>query len=95
MAQCILFQDAGCIGSSAQLSASVPDLRSWGIEHNVWDHWNDQCSSVIIKSGQWQFFEHINYEGQASDILGPGSYPSMEFLKLPNDTLSSVKLVSE
>jgi hypothetical protein len=34
---------------------------------------NDQISSIIIKDGQWRFYEHANYKGGAY-TLGKGSY---------------------
>jgi hypothetical protein len=62
----------------------------------VGDDWNDQISSIVVVSGTWQFFEHANYGGAASNLLGPGYYSFVENsdVNIANDSISSFKIVS-
>lgn len=78
---------------------SPDDHPAWTIYTGYYylgDDWNDQVSSLIIKSGTWKFYKHANFNAGYTDgpwevQLGPGSYPNIPF---PNDELSSVELVS-
>ena len=56
------------------------------------DGWNDYTSSFIVESGYVQFFEDINYGGEASDVFGPGSYSWVEDVGIPNDSISSISI---
>lgn len=56
--------------------------------------WNDRVSSIVIISGQWQFFSDANFGGNRSHVVGPGYYPDITSLGLPHDTISSFKCVS-
>jgi hypothetical protein len=59
---------------------------------------NDQASSVIIYTGFWEFYEHVEFnlkgtvEGYAVR-LGPGYHGSLNSLGIINDTLSSFRRV--
>ena len=92
MAVCILFKDRDMRGNSLHLGASERDLRNRG-EGN--GNWNDETSSIRIVSGTWQFFDHINFDGARSPVLGPGDYPTHDHFGLPNDVMSSVLKVSD
>ncbi len=59
----------------------------------VGDGWNDRISSIIVVSGTWRFYEHSNYGG-ASWELGPGYYPNLGTVNIPNDTISSFRPIS-
>ncbi|AKB54712.1 hypothetical protein A9239_04745 [Methanosarcina sp. A14] len=54
---------------------------------------NDKISSIKVKSGTWRFYEYINYGGRYWDF-GPGEYASVESVGIPDDSISSFKLVS-
>src|SRR5918994_294293 len=62
---------------------------------NVWS-WNDKISSVIVKSGTWQFFEHENYGSPSSKQVGPGNYEYVEIpeFNIRNDNITAIKLIS-
>jgi hypothetical protein len=62
----------------------------------VGDDWNDQISSIVVVSGTWQLFEHANFGGAASNLLGPGYYSFVENpdVNMANDSISSFKAVS-
>lgn len=62
----------------------------------VGDHWNDEISSIVVHSGNWQFYQHSRYRGVSSKILGPGVYRWVEdpSVNMPNDSISSFKLIS-
>lgn len=57
------------------------------------DGWGDNCSSIQILSGRWEFCQHINYGGMRV-ILGPGNYRWVEDVGISNDSLSSVRRVA-
>jgi hypothetical protein len=38
--------------------------------------WNDQISSIVIASGEWEFFEHDEFGGRVLK-LDPGRYPRL------------------
>jgi len=70
-------------GSTRIVTADTPDLGTISF--------NNQASSLKIRSGTWILYRDRNYGG-ASIILGPGSYPRLGPLGLPNNTLSSIRL---
>jgi hypothetical protein len=51
---------------------------------------NDTVSSITIKRGTWQFFDHYGYKGDTTGRLGPGTYN----LGHNNDRISSVLRVA-
>ncbi len=51
-------------GESLRLRQDVPVVEP---------RWNDRISSVIIRAGTWEVFEHIEYGG-ARTRLRPGRY---------------------
>jgi hypothetical protein len=59
----------------------------------VGDAWNDQISSIVVVSGRWQFFRHINFGEPMGQILGPGYYPWVADVGIENDHISSFKCV--
>jgi hypothetical protein len=57
-----------------------------------WDM-NDKVSSFIVISGKWQFFLDDDFQKPAGPPCGPGYYPYVEYLKIPNDHISSFKCI--
>jgi beta/gamma crystallin len=41
------------------------------------NQWQNQISSIIVKSGTWDFYPDVQFRGQALR-LAPGSYPVLE-----------------
>lgn len=62
----------------------------------VGDYWNDKISSIVVVSGRWIFYEHADFWGEhwSPVELGPGYYPWVESVGIPNDSISSFKPVS-
>jgi Beta/Gamma crystallin len=52
-------------------------------------NWDDQTSSIAISGGNATFYRDTNFGGSAV-TLGPGLYPSVENVGIPNDSISSV-----
>lgn len=71
-------------GARRIISADTPDLAAIGF--------NNLTSSIKIRSGTWILYRDRNYGG-ASITLGPGNYPHIDQLGLPNNTLSSIRLM--
>jgi CubicO group peptidase (beta-lactamase class C family) len=51
--------------------------RNTGDERKLPEGYNDRVSSIQIASGNWEFYEHYNFNGKALK-LGPGKYPRLE-----------------
>src|SRR5918993_1230170 len=82
----IIYEHANFGGEQQSIKESVP---------NVWS-WNDKISSVIVKSGTWQFFEHENYGSPSSKQVGPGNYDYVEIpeFNIRNDNITAIKVIS-
>lgn len=70
--------------------ASVRTNLGW---YEVGDWWNDKISSIVVVSGVWRFYEHWHFEGRYWDI-GPGYYYRVEEGGIPNDVISSFRIIS-
>lgn len=51
-------------------------------------------SSIVIFSGNWQFFRDANFESPVDGVFGPGIYPFVGDFGLPNDAINSMQSVS-
>jgi hypothetical protein len=91
-----VFSDANFQGNSWRFN--MPP--GWGWSY-VGDDWNDTISSVVVISGQWQFFENAtNFndgQGGASVIHGPGYYSYVEnsAFNMENDSISAILCVND
>jgi hypothetical protein len=86
MAHIILFEHANFHGAHKHLFQTENNLNAGD------DNWfNDKVSSFVILEGHWQFFRDSNFNGPASNILGPGKYNWIEAFGIPNDSISSLK----
>jgi hypothetical protein len=54
---------------------------------------NDLTSSFEVVDGHWQFFVDAHFNGQRGGTFGPHRCSWVEAEGIPNDTVSSVKLV--
>ncbi len=81
----ILYEHIDFKGKTLELSGNDLDFR----RHNF----NDIVSSIVVISGQWTLYEHINFGGR-SITIGPGRYRWIEDLGMRNDLASSVKLLT-
>ncbi len=86
MAEIILFEHTGFRGPHTHLYESVSSVMGRML--------NDEISSFVITSGNWQFFRDTDFNGPASDVFGPGLYNWVETFGIPNDSISSVQLVT-
>lgn len=75
-----LFEHADFNGRSIS-SAGSPNLAR--------QNFNDRVSSVIVRSGRWEFCSDADFRGQCV-VLGPGRYPNLRGMNL-NDALSSLR----
>jgi len=86
MAQVVLFEDSNFGGDHLIIDTSIPTLAACDF--------NDKTSSAIIVSGKWQFFSDRDYSGQHSDVMGPGIYSEPTNFNMPDNWMSSVKLIA-
>jgi hypothetical protein len=82
----IIFEHADFGGEQQSIKGSDPNIHSW----------NDKISSVIVKSGTWQFYEHENYVSPSSKQVGPGYYEYVETpeFNIRNDNITAIKAIS-
>ena len=86
-----LFWDENFDGYIHGFGADIPNLEKVSAK-NPGSNWNDETSSIIVLEGTWRFYEHINYGGLSIE-LGPGRYPNITQLGLPDNSISSLKRV--
>lgn len=90
----LIFEQPGFAGRQKDIHLGSPNLTL--TEDGVF---NDQISSFIIASGNWMFFKHSGFNspylrnGQPL-VVGPGQYPSLNALGLPDNDISSLKTVN-
>ena len=54
---------------------------------------NDQMSSFKVESGVWRFYKHSNYSLPVGGDFGPGMYPWVGSVGIPNDQVSSLRCI--
>jgi Beta/Gamma crystallin len=99
MAQLILFTDADFRGEhkhvfdeAQALHLLVPD-PALNITIDVDGDFPDGVSSIVILSGNWQFFRQENLVSPFPVVLGPGLYRFVGNFKLVNDQIRSMTTV--
>lgn len=62
----------------------------------VGDDWRDAISSMLILSGVWEFYEcpDYHYENWKPVRLGPGYYPNLPHVGIPNNQINSFRVLS-
>ena len=68
-AQLTLYKQPNFTGEALTLHNDTTDLSG--------AHFQDQVSSVVVRSGRWQVCTSPNFQGNCS-VLGPGEYPTLE-----------------
>lgn len=56
---------------------------------------NDSVSSMVVLSGNWQFFRNSGFDDNYPSILGPGLYSWVEDFEIRNDDMSSLRTVEQ
>lgn len=92
MGRCVVYRDREFGGDYYEFTAGNSNLKNKSRGIGNFDDWNDEISSFKIIEGNWEFFEHVDYKG-VSVTLGPGNYGWVGDIGLPNDTISSLRLV--
>ncbi len=88
MAHLVLFEHRNFRGAEKHLFRSEDNLNA--PDDNFF---NDRTSSFVIIDGTWQFFRDWHFENPASNPFGPGLYDWVENHGIPNDSISSVRLL--
>ena len=68
-AQVTLFKQPNFSGEALTLHSDTDDLSG--------SHFQDQVSSVVVRSGRWQVCTMPNFQGNCS-VLGPGRYATLD-----------------
>ena len=77
-----IYTDSRQGGASRGLNRAVPDLSRY--------RFNDNASSIDIRSGKWELCEHANYQGRCQIV--DASKERLNGLRL-NDNVSSIRPV--
>jgi hypothetical protein len=56
--------------------------------------WDDNISSFVVLAGRWQFYRGRHFNEPVGEPLGPGVYPSVTDVGIPNDAVSSIRLIA-
>ena len=90
--QLIVFENTVFGGEHRHFFASDPDLT---VGNNFW---NDQISSIAIISGKWSFYADPLGKGTTENLvpvtLGPGAYPDVALVRIPDNSVSQIRLES-
>ncbi|MFB9243331.1 beta/gamma crystallin family protein [Massilia antarctica] len=89
MAEVVLSEHSNFRGREKHLYGSEPNLSAPD-KH----FFNDRVSSFVVVSGRWKVYRDSNYRGPASCVFGPGRYTWVEAAGIPNDSISSVRLMA-
>jgi hypothetical protein len=84
--QLILFEDKAFAGSHKHIFRSIADLTSFS-----------GTSSFAVSSGTWQFFRNSQFQAAYGSVFAPrsGGYRWAEDYQVDNDSVSSVRLISD
>jgi hypothetical protein len=94
MAECVIYTDENFTGESLQVFDNIPNLTNHRHGFGGAGNWNDEISSIVVHSGTFRFFEHVDFGGAYKD-LGPGRYPSSVYIGLTDNTISSIEKRSD
>jgi hypothetical protein len=83
----IVCSEKGLQGRHWHIFADVPNIGAVSFT------WDDNISSFVVLAGQWQFFRDREFGAPVGSAFGPGVYPVMAEVGLPNDAISSIQLV--
>jgi hypothetical protein len=96
MAHLILFSDANFLGDHKHVLDATETLRFVEDDECVADcEWPSSVSSIVILSGNWQFFADDNFQNPYEVVLGPGLYRFVNIFKLVNDRIRSLQPVDD
>lgn len=83
----IVFSEKGMQGRHWHVFSDIPSIS--GISFT----WDDNISSLVVLAGQWQFYRGRHFQDPVGGVIGPGVYPSLATIGIPNDAVSSIQLV--
>lgn len=85
-AHVVLFEHRDFHGGHRHVVRPEPNLNA-GDD----DGFNDAVSSVAVLAGTWATFADSDFRRQYAPVIGPGCYPWVEDIGIPNDDLSSLE----
>lgn len=78
----IVFEHKDFGGKFHRLTERHSDFRRF--------NFNDRLSSLVVLSGRWCFYQHIDFRGTRY-CLNPGIYSWVQATNIPNDHISSAR----
>jgi hypothetical protein len=102
-----VFAPAALAGEAARPAGDMPQIIVFDNENFLGDHthivgnmkdmgkWENSISSMIILSGNWDFFDDDDFEGAKMATLGPGMYPKITDKGLKDNSISSVRMAGQ
>lgn len=84
----IVFSEKDLQGRHWHVFADVPNIREVALT------WDDNISSFVVLTGGWQFFRGRDFSDPVGQPFGPGVYGRVTEVGLPDDAISSIRLIS-
>jgi hypothetical protein len=84
----IVFSEKHLQGRHWHIFTDVPNIGDISFT------WDDNISSFVVLAGEWQFFRGHNFAEPVGPVCGPGVYPAVQAVGIPNDAISSIRLIS-
>ena len=82
----ILFENASFHGAHKHILKAEPNLNA--PDDN---YFNDKVSSLVVFSGQWDFFRNANFQTSYGIVLSKNIYPYVGDVGIRNDDMSSLR----
>jgi hypothetical protein len=82
----ILFENASFHGAHKHVLKAEANLNAADD-----DYFNDKVSSLVVFSGQWDFFRNANFQTSYGIVLSKNIYPYVGDVGIRNDDMSSLR----
>ncbi len=83
----IVFSEKHLQGRHWHVFGDVPNIADISFT------WDDNISSFVVLAGQWQFFRGRHFTDPVGEVFGPGIYPLVTEVGVPDAAVSSIQLV--
>ncbi|KAJ8299875.1 hypothetical protein KUTeg_021394 [Tegillarca granosa] len=80
-----LYEHGNTSGRALEVKSATANLVDKGF--------NDKCSSIVVHSGVWELFEHVNYGGKTWIVWEGQNYNEWTKWGGQNDVISSLRPV--
>ena len=83
----IVFSEKNLQGRHWHIFGDIPHIG------DVSFTWDDNISSFVVLAGTWQFYRGRHFNEPVGGPVGPGTYPTVIDVDIPNDAVSSIQMI--